>query len=71
MMDKSDFIRLIYKLCASIADNPTNRRLNEKNGNYNELNRATIIVNSDRLDNLLPDLCDRDSTLVWISDPRK
>ena len=41
-------------------------RVNEKNGNYNELNRATIIVKSDRLDNLLPDLCDRDSTLVWI-----
>ncbi len=41
-------------------------RVNTNNGIYNELNRSTIIVNSNRLDNLLPDLCDKESTLVWI-----
>jgi FkbM family methyltransferase len=41
-------------------------RVNTNNGIYNELDRSTIIVNSNRLDNLLPDLCDKESTLVWI-----
>ena len=56
---------LIFEL-SDINSGDHRVRVSDESGVYDEHNRVTISVQSERLDKVLPDLFDKYSTLVWI-----